>query len=128
MRTANRFRVCFGKTKVFYFAFLNQCFHGSGNIFNGHFGINTVLIQEINRLNTQSLKRCLYDIPDVLWTAIESNPFGAASRIKFETKFCGDDDLIAKRCERLADEFLVCERAINFCGVEECDAALNGLS
>ncbi len=40
-----------------------------------------------------------------------------------EAEIGGDDDLVADRCERRADDLLVAERAVHLGGVEEGDAA-----
>ena len=42
--------------------------------------------------------------------------------VAVETELRGDLHLPAKRSERFANEFLVCERAIDFGGIEERDA------
>ncbi len=50
----------------------------------------------------------------------------ARRRIDVEAELGGDHDLVAERRQRLADEFLVGERAVDLGGVEEGDAALDG--
>ena len=47
-------------------------------------------------------------------------------RIDIEAEFGGDHDLFPERRQRFADQLLVGERAIDFGGVEEGDAALDG--
>ena len=47
------------------------------------------------------------------------------SRIEVEAELGGDHDLVAERRERLADQLLVLERAIDLGGVEEGHAALD---
>ena len=54
-------------------------------------------------------------------------PGAAASvGIDIEAELGGDDDLAAEGREGLADEFFVVERAVDFGGVKESDAALDG--
>src|SRR5437899_6411354 len=60
----------------------------------------------------------------MLWPTVHTDG-PTALRIEFESKLCGDHHLLAKRSEAFAHEFLVRERAINFGGVEECDAAFH---
>ena len=48
------------------------------------------------------------------------------SRIDVEAELGGDHHLAAERRERLADQLLVGERAVDLGGVEEGDAALDG--
>ena len=46
--------------------------------------------------------------------------------VELEAELGGDHHLVAERRERLADQFLVGERAVDLGGVEEGDAALDG--
>src|SRR6266478_5541328 len=43
-----------------------------------------------------------------------------------ESEFGGDHHLLAERSQGLADEFFVCERAVNLSGIKESDAAFHG--
>ena len=54
-----------------------------------------------------------------------STPVDCAGR-ELEAELGRDHDLVADRFERLADELLVGERAVDLRGVEEGDAALDG--
>ena len=93
----------------------------------GTFGIDAVLIEEIDDIGPEALERGFGDLPDALGLAVESYILACASSvIDVESELGGDDDLVAERSERLADEFLVGERAIDLGGVEEGDAALDG--
>ena len=62
---------------------------------------------------------------DVLGAAVEAAA-GLAVRVEFEAELGGDDDLVAEGREGFADEFFVGEGAVDFGGVEEGDAALDG--
>jgi hypothetical protein len=46
-----------------------------------------------------------------------------AASVEVVAELGGDDDVLAERGQRLADQLLIGERAINFGGVEEGDAA-----
>src|SRR5216684_9333604 len=50
----------------------------------------------------------------------------ARTRIDVETELGCDHDLLADRGKRLAHQFLVGERAVDFGGVEKCNATLDG--
>ncbi|MNU02228.1 hypothetical protein D3C72_2458710 [compost metagenome] len=50
MRATNGLGTRFGKTKMFDLTFRDQILHRSGNIFNGHIGIDAVLIQQIDHV------------------------------------------------------------------------------
>ena len=43
-----------------------------------------------------------------------------------EAELGGDDDLVTERREGFAHQFFVGESAIDFSGIEECDAAFDG--
>src|SRR4029450_2986761 len=45
-----------------------------------------------------------------------------------ETKLCRDDDAIANRRERLADELFIGKGTVDFGGVEKRDAAIDGVA
>ncbi len=51
---------------------------------------------------------------------------GIAVRSEVEPEFGGDDDLFAEGSEGFAHEFFVRERAVDFGGIEEGDAAFHG--
>jgi hypothetical protein len=63
-------------------------------------------------------------LPDVLGAAVEAVPFPRA-RVDVEAELGRDHHLIADRFERLADEFLVGERAVGLGRVEEGHAQVN---
>src|SRR5207302_658917 len=67
----------------------------------------------------------LSDFLDMRWPTIQAGLF-AGVRIKFEPELGGNHDFPTERSESFAYEFFVRERAVNFGGVEECDAAFHG--
>src|SRR5436190_8544077 len=109
---------------MLHLAFVNQFLHRTSYIFDRHFGINTVLIEQINNVRPESFQRSFSNFLDVLWTAVHTDG-PTTLRIEFKSKLRGDHHLLAKRSEAFAHEFLVRERAINFGGIEKCDAAFH---
>src|SRR5580704_14722585 len=97
-------------------------FYRSRHLFNGNIGVNTVPIQQIDRINPESLERGFSNLLDVLRPAIQSHPF-AGVRIKFEPELRGDHDFPAEWSECFAHQFFVRVRPINFCSIEESDAS-----
>ena len=75
-------------------------------------------------IGLQPLERGLGDLLDVLRAAVHAA--AARLRIEVEAELGGDHDLVAEGGEGFADELLVRERAVDFGGVEERDAALDG--
>src|SRR5271165_486961 len=108
----------FGKTEILDLSFLNQVLDRSGDVFDWHVRVNTVLIEQIDAVHPEALKRGLDHLPDMLRLAIEPLTL-LCPRINVEAKLCGDDHLVTHGSQRFADEFLVDEWAIHFSGIEE---------
>ena len=92
---------------------------GAGHVFDWDCEIDAVLIVEIDAIGPEALQRFLDDAPDALRPAVQS-----VRAIDLEAELGGDRDLVADRCEGLADQFLVDVGAVDFRGVEERDASL----
>jgi hypothetical protein len=120
----DRLHSCFRKAEVLDLPFPNQILHRSGHVFDGHLRVNTVLIEQIDGLDLESLERGLSDLLDMLWPTIHAHllPIGT----KFEPEFGGDHHLPTEGSKRFAHQFFIGERAVRFSGVEEGDAAFNG--
>ncbi len=71
---ANRLCSCFRKAEVLHLPFLNQVLHRSGHVFDWHVRVNTVLIEQIDGIDLESLERGLGDLLDVLWPTIQAHP------------------------------------------------------
>ena len=122
---ADRLHARLGQAEVLHLAFANQLLDRAGDIFDRHVGVDAVLIEQIDGVDLQSLERRLGHLPDVLGTAVEA-PLLSVLRIDVESEFGGDHHLTAERGQRFADELFVGERAVDFGGVEERDAAFDG--
>src|SRR5262245_66471145 len=118
-------RSCFRKAEVFHLTLLNQVLHRSRHVFDRHVRVNTVLIEQINDIDLESLERGLGDLLDVFWPTIQPHPTRLSVGLKFETELGGDHHLLAEGGEGFAYEYFVCERAVNLGGIEECDAAFD---
>ena len=126
VRATNCFYPGFRKAEVLHFALLNQFLHRSRHIFDGHVGVNAVLIEKIDDIGPEPLERSLGDFLDVRGPAIQPSLLAGAG-INFESEFGGDHRLLAERSKRFAHQFFVGERTIDFRGIEKCDAALDSL-
>src|SRR5262245_31289438 len=113
---------------MFHLPLLNQLLHSSGDLFDWHVQVNAVLIEQVDGLHLESLERAVDSLLDVRWPAVQAwrNSFSAVIqiRIEIEPEFRGDHNVLAERGERFADEFFICERAVNFRGIKERNAAL----
>src|SRR5580658_9422763 len=85
-----------------------------------------MLVEEIDNFGLEPPEGSLGNFLDVRRAAVQARLL-AGSRIEFEAELGGDDHAIAKGSEALTDEFFVGERAIDFSGVEESDAAVHGV-
>ena len=54
---ADALYACFGESEVPHFTLLNQVLHRAGDAFNSHIRIDTVLIEEIDQVGSQTLQR-----------------------------------------------------------------------
>ncbi len=70
MGAADRLRACFRETEVLHLAFLNQFLYRSRNIFDRNVQIDTMLVEQIDRIDPQPLQRALSDLLDVLRPAV----------------------------------------------------------
>src|SRR5208283_566445 len=104
-------------------AFLNQILDRSRHIFDRYIRVHTMLIEQINRINPKALERGFSDFLDVLWPTIETALF---PRINLEPELSGYRHFPTEGGKSFTHKLFVCERAINFGGIEKCDAAFNG--
>jgi hypothetical protein len=84
-----------------------------------------VLIEQIDGINPESFDRCLGDLLNALWPAIQTGPTGTAIRIELEAEFGGDYQLPAEWSKRFAHQILVGVWTIDLSRIEECDATVN---
>src|SRR5437773_11130917 len=70
MSPANCLRARFRKTEVLHLAFLNQILHSARNIFDRNIQVDTMLIEEINGIDLETLERLFGNLLDVLRPAV----------------------------------------------------------
>src|SRR6266404_2387520 len=68
--TADRLNSCFTKTEVLDLTFVDEALHRSRDVFDRHVQIDAMLVEEIDRINLESLERRLSDLFDVLRATI----------------------------------------------------------
>ena len=56
---ANRLRARFRKAEVLHLAFMNQILHRARNIFDGNIQVDPMLVEQIDRINLETLERAL---------------------------------------------------------------------
>ena len=124
MRPANHLRPCFRQAEVLDLALLNQFLHRAGHIFDGHLGVNAVLIEQIDRVDAESLQRALHGLLDVLRPAVQTRWMGIFVGLEIEPKLRCDHYLVTHRSESFAYNLFIHERTVNLSRIEEGDATL----
>ena len=99
---------------------------GAGDVLDRHVRVDPVLVEKVDAVGFQALEARLRDAFDVLGPAVGAAAARAGLKIDVEAELGGDDDLVADRRERLADEFLVGERAVGLRRVEQASRRARG--
>ena len=113
-------RASFRKAEVLNLPLLNQVLHGSRDVFDRHVRVNTVLVEEVDGINLESLQRGLGDVLDVIRPTVD-----ARKRINVEPELGGYYHFRTEGGESFTHEFFVRERPVCFGGVEECNAVFD---
>src|SRR5690349_16630852 len=92
MRAADGRHSRFRKTEVFDLALADQVLDGSGDILDGHFRVDTMLVEKIDDAGLESPERGLGDLADMRGPAVETDDL-AGIRIEFEAELRGDHSL-----------------------------------
>ena len=101
-----------------------QFLHRTGDVFNRHLGINSVLVEEIDDAGPETLQRRVGDLLYALRPAVQAASVLAVF-IDIPSELGGDEDLVAIGRQRFAHEFFIRPRAVYFGGIEEGYAALH---
>jgi hypothetical protein len=111
----------FGQAEVPDLALRDQLPDRAGDLLYRRLGIDSVLVEQVDRVDSQARQGGVGGLPDELGPTRESGP---AVRVDFP-ELRGHDDLITKGSKRIAHELLVRERAIDLSGVEERHAEVH---
>jgi hypothetical protein len=98
----------------------DQLLHRACHVFDRHGRIDTVLVEEIDPVGAQAPQSFVRDLPNAFGTAVET----VRRHTILEPEFRGDDDLVANRFERLANDLFVDSRTVCLGRIEEGDAAI----
>ena len=122
-------RLCAGlrQPEMFHLTLGDESLDCGRHVFDRHIEIDAMLVEQVDDLDAEPLQRRIADLTDVLGPAIHAGVF-ACLGIDHETELGGDHHLAAHWLQRLADDFLVGERAVDFGGVEEGDAQFHRLT
>ena len=123
MGTAHRGRGSFGQAPIQYLALFDERGNRIRHFFYRCIRVHPVLVVEVDVVGTQAAERTFYRPADGVGLARQA--YGACRRIKVGhihqviTEFRGDDYLVVYRFQSFAHQFLVLERAVHLCRVEE---------
>jgi len=106
-------------------ALTDQVFHRARDVLDGHIGIDAVLVEQVDHLDSQPLQRFFGHLPDAFGATVETVRTARAGGTKVVPKLGGDDDVFLERLQRLAHDLFVGEGAVDLGGVEEGDAAID---
>src|ERR1017187_263364 len=126
MCPANGLCPCLGQAEMLYLTLLNQILHRSSHIFDWHLRVNAVLIEQVDRVHSQSLQRALHSLFDVFRPAVQTSWMRIFLGFESEPEFRRDNHLLTKRSERFAHELFIRERSVDLSRIKQCDAALDG--
>ena len=76
----------------------DQIPYRAGDILDGHVGIDTVLVEEVDGLDPQPLQRALGDLADAFGAAVKP---ARSARTEVEAELGGDDDVVPERLPAL---------------------------
>ena len=115
----------FGQAEVFHLALGDQVFHGAGYVFDGHGGIDAVLVEQVDPVGAQPLQHRIDGRPDVVGAAVGSAAALPGLRVEVEAELRGDDHLVAHRLQGFADDAFGFEWTVGLGGVEERHALVD---
>src|SRR5215467_9172059 len=99
MGPANCLCARFRETEVLHLAFLNQILHSTRNIFDGNLQVDTMLVEQIDGIDLETLERFFRNLFDAVRSAVQSAPLAAVAGVLRPSEFRCDDDFAAKRRE-----------------------------
>jgi hypothetical protein len=100
---------------------LDQFTERSRDLFDRHFRIGMMEIQQVDAVGPKPPKHSLHRPTDIFRLAVAAYPLVV---LEPKTQLTGDDNLVAKRRERFTDDLFVGEGAVYFGYIKEGDATL----
>ena len=120
----------FGEAEVIDLALGDEVFDGARDVFDRDVRIDAMLVEEVDAVGAETLEGGVGDGLDVIGAGVETGRgfHGAAIELRgnVPAELGGDDDVVADVVEGFAEELFVGEWAVDFGGVEEGDAAVDG--
>jgi hypothetical protein len=117
---ADRVGRSFGQADVQDLALVEQIDQRGDGVLDGGVRVDPVLVVEVDPVGAQARQGALDGGADVGRAAVDVA--GSATGVGHEAELGGDDDLVAPALDRLPDDLLAVERAVDLCGVDVGDA------
>src|SRR3984885_13810816 len=111
----------FGKTGGAGLAFVFYLGPRPDSFFDGSFGVDAVLVVEIDRVDAETAETAFAGLADVVGLAADAASGGILG-IADDTEFRGEDDFVALAVDGVSDELFVGVRSVGVGSVEEIDA------
>jgi hypothetical protein len=122
----------FRESEVFYLALLNKFCHGADGFFDGNFGVDAVLVVEVDDVDAKAAEAGFAGLLNVGGLAVDAHP--SAGIIAYIAELRGEKNFIATIANGAADQLLIVSASVDVGGIEEVDAkversmdGLNGL-
>src|SRR5690348_4069446 len=123
MRAADGAGARFREAVVLHLPGLDQLLERAGDVLDRNLGVYTMLIEQVDGIDLQTLEARVDDFADMLGAAVDAT-CPCSIRVDPEAELRGNADAVAEWLQRSADDLLVGPRAIDFGGVEMGDPAL----
>ena len=99
-----------------YLSFLHQVFHRTGYLLYRNLRVDTVLVQQVDVIGTQSFQGTFHRPTDMVGTAVECS---GLFLLDTETEFCPYLHVLSERGDSLAYPLLTDVRPIDFRRIEK---------
>lgn len=109
----------FGQAEVADLALGDEIANRAGHVLDGYRGVDSVLVEQVDVIGAEPAQAVFRDRANMFGAAV-----GALDRaaLNIEAELGGDHHLVPAAFERPAQQLLICERAIDFRGVEKGDS------
>ena len=114
-----------GQAEVLHLARVDQLLDRAGDVLDRHVGVDPVLVEQVDRGRSAAAAARPRRPAGCARAGCRPRRAACRRRIDVEAELGGDHHLVADRRQRLADQLLVGERAVDLGGVEERDAAVD---
>ena len=104
------------QAQIAHFALFHQVGHGADRFFDGHVGVDTVLVVQVQRIHPQALQGAVDGVADIVGPAIHPAHYGVG-RVAHNPEFTGQEHLVALAGNSLADQLLIGVRAVHVSGI-----------